>query len=139
MAIYHGIDGADVPFTAATNLSGFQYHFVTAGSVNGEVILANGASNPTAIGVLQNSPSATEEAAVRLFGPSKVYIVTTGTCGIAFGRGFTVNASGQGTDNQGETCPVNGMNLGKDVAVSTSAFIHAFLYGPLAASGLAAS
>lgn len=69
MATYNW--GVDLPFTAAVDLSGYQYYFVHSGSVAGEVapVTANGAS---CLGVLQNDPKAGEEAQVRILGVSKV-------------------------------------------------------------------
>lgn len=62
--------GVDYPFKAAVDLSNYQYRFVSAGSVSGEVTLA--ALGASVLGVLQNDPVAGEEATVRWFGSTKV-------------------------------------------------------------------
>ena len=130
MAVYHDIPGVDVSFVAATDLTGLQYHFVKPGSVLGEVVVANGASNPAPFGILQNAPSPTQEARVRLLGPSKLFCLTGATCGIAYGRFVTVNASGQGIPIATEAgSPILARNIGDTMAVSASQFIEVFYFG----------
>lgn len=72
MANYFDIGIADAPFVAGEDLTQKQWHFVTVGSVYGEVKAANGASNPAPLGILQNSPSVGMEATVRIYGFSKL-------------------------------------------------------------------
>ncbi len=86
---------ADVPFTAAVDLTAKQYHFVRAGSVVGEVLTANGASNPMPLGILQNSPSAGQEARVRMFGFSKVVGDLNATCILKYGSVVICASDGQ--------------------------------------------
>ncbi len=88
MATYHDINLTDAPFLADTDLTAKQYFLVSAASTVGYVGLATGASNPAVLGILQNSPSAGQEARVRLFGPSKV-IASPGACQLATGRYVT--------------------------------------------------
>ena len=130
MAKYHDSGISDVSFLAATNLSGLQYYFVNGGSITGEVASATGASNPTPLGVLQNAPSAGQEARVRIFGPSKLFCVTGGTCAIGNWRYVGSNACGQGIGLASETGDIAlGRNIGASMAVSASRFLEVFLYG----------
>ena len=130
MAVYHTIPGADVSFVAAVNLSSCQYFFVQAGSVAGEVTGATGASNPAPLGVLQNSPSAGQEARVRLVGPTKVKAVTGSSCGIAYGRFILSTAAGEANSPATENgSPICGRWIGKSVPVSASRYGEAFLFG----------
>ena len=112
----------DLSFTAAVNLSSYQYHAVTPGSVVGEVTSATGASNPAPFGILQNAPSAGQEAKVRVYGVSKLFAKTDGTCALGFGKLFTFNASGQGAHSGSETGLAYGRWLDATVAVSTCAY-----------------
>ena len=86
--------GVDYPFKAAIDLSSYQYRFVSAGSVAGEVTLS--ALGASTLGVLQNDPVAGEEATVRWFGSTKVManagsaivnggLVKSGSDGMAWG------------------------------------------------------
>lgn len=89
----------DEVFTAATDLSANQYRFVSPGSVNGEVILSTGASNPIPWGVLQNAPTAGQPARVRLAGKTTLTacpaacllipgtLITSGSSGTACAAG----------------------------------------------------
>jgi hypothetical protein len=75
MATQKHIGIVPAPFTAGADFSAsnaIQYRFVKAGSVQGEVLLASGGSNPGPVGVLQNSPSTGQEAAVILLGTTKL-------------------------------------------------------------------
>lgn len=63
--------GLDLTFTAAVDLSASQYYFVKAGSIAGEVTIANTAGG-SVLGVLQNDPKAAEEATVRVLGSTRV-------------------------------------------------------------------
>jgi len=128
MANYNDIGVADVGFLAATNLSLMQYYFVIPGSVAGEVASATGASNPTPFGILQNAPSAGQEARVRVFGFSKLFCKTTSTCGIAYGRYITSNACGQGIAQETESGSiVLARNFDTAAPVSASRFLKVFV------------
>lgn len=77
MGSYFNLGIADAPFLAGEDLSAStkQYRFVSLNSAsNQEVFQATGASLPTPIGVLQNSPCQNEEAQVRLLGATKLYV-----------------------------------------------------------------
>ena len=75
MATYHNISISSAPFKADVDFSACVtsiYRLVTVASTYGSVKLGNGASNPTALGVIQNSPSLGGEAAVMVVGFSKI-------------------------------------------------------------------
>ncbi len=79
MAAYYDLGIADVPFIADADLSSStnQYCFVTlSGCADDKVYLANSASAPYPIGILQNSPCSGEEAQVRVLGVSKLRVDT---------------------------------------------------------------
>ena len=63
----------DISMTACGDLSGNQYYFVRCASTAGRVQVANGASGPMPLGILQNAPSSLETAQVRVMGTSKVW------------------------------------------------------------------
>ncbi len=95
MAAARHLGIADAGFTAATDLTSKQYYFVMPGSVAGEVKIANGGSDVAPLGVLQNSPSAGQEARVRVLGFSKVYAVAVSGCEIGYGAFVQCNANGE--------------------------------------------
>lgn len=68
--------GADIDeiFKANADLSTCQFRFVALGTVAGEVVGATGGSNPYPIGVLQNTPTASQNAIVRVFGKTTVIV-----------------------------------------------------------------
>ena len=83
----------DEVFKANADLSACQYRFVALGAVDGEVVAATGASNPMPIGVLQNAPTASQDAVVRLMGRSQLDVDAT-AC--TLGPGKLVTSSGCG-------------------------------------------
>lgn len=95
MATYRVIsEEGNAPFLAGADLTAAQYHFVATGSVAGEVILATGASDPGFLGILQNSPSAGQEAIVKVTGFSKVQAqVSSGS--LTYGKYGTVASDGK--------------------------------------------
>lgn len=102
MANYRDLGIADAAFTADIDLTGKQYYFVMPASTAGNVTTATGTSNPGPIGILQNSPSLGQEAAVRVFGFSKL-VCEIATCNLNWAR-WLVCAS----DGQGEPLATNG-------------------------------
>jgi hypothetical protein len=120
--------GIDETFLADADLSSCQYRFVTVGTTAGTVVGANGASNPTPIGVLQNSPASGGVARVRVFGTTCVVAVTPSGCGLAYGRYFTASTVGQAVPSASET---GGIALGRwldtGLAVSLSTIGKAFV------------
>jgi hypothetical protein len=83
----------DEVFKANADLSTCQFRFVTLGTVEGEVIGATGASNPAPIGVLQNAPTASGNALVRVFGRTQL-TVPANACTLT--RGYYVSSTGCG-------------------------------------------
>lgn len=125
---------ADVDLSATCAL----YRFVTVASTADYVKLATGASNPTPLGLLQNSPSQNEAANVVLFG-SAIGTGRATSCNLTFGK-FIVSGS-DGVAEPVATAagsPINGRWLGPSVT-SGSAYGEIFLFGPLTACGPAAS
>ena len=123
----------DEYFVAAANFSGCVYHFVAPGSVQGEVILATGASNPMPLGVIQNEPAALGLARVRVFG------VTTLTgcpaaCNLTYGLFITSNSAGTACAAGSVAAPILGRWLSASVLSSGStttgcAFINCAAFG----------
>jgi len=72
MAQYSGM-GLDYTFSACGDLGAYQYYFVKCASTLRRVDIANGASDPIALGVLQNDPYNGDLATVRLLGITKVF------------------------------------------------------------------
>ena len=83
----------DEVFKANGDLSTCQYRFVALGTVEGEVVGATGASNPAPLGVLQNAPTASQNAIVRMFGRSQVTVPAT-ACTLT--RGYFLSSTGCG-------------------------------------------
>lgn len=120
--------GIDEPFLADVDLSTCQYRFVIPASTAGYVKGGNGASNPTPIGVLQNAPALGEIARVRVFGSTRLAVVTPSGCGLAYGRYLTASTVGQGVPTASETGgTVLGRWLDTGLAVSSSTIGKAFV------------
>ena len=135
MATYHEINLTDAPFIADADLTAKQYYWVYPASTAGNVGVATGASNPTPLGILQNSPSAGQEARVRLIGPSKAYAYVNGTCILTVGNmvvagsvGDTTSVTAYGT--------VNGRWLGPR-ATSGVVYGEVFIFGTSACAASA--
>ena len=74
----------DVTFKAEQDLSSYQYYCVEAASAQGFVELATGGSYPAPIGILQNDDATSgQDAQVRLFGPSKAFVLAATSGGTA--------------------------------------------------------
>ena len=138
MAKYHDTGIADVSFTADADLTAKQYYFVTVASTAGNVKVADGASNGTPLGVLQNSPSAGEAARVRVLGFTKL-VVENGTCTLAFGRFGFCASDGQGEMVTVATSPINFRYLGANLTAAGCSIGEALLLTGFGACGLAAS
>jgi hypothetical protein len=112
MATYGGM-AIDESFKAAVDLSSYQYCFVKAGSIAGEVTYAAGGSAPLPLGVLQNDPDATQEATVRIFGVSKLSasgaLSTGAASAIAHGDPLTSGSNGKGL--HASTCTFSAVAL----------------------------
>ena len=83
----------DEVFKANGDLSTCQYRFVKLHTVEGEVTGANGASGAAPIGVLQNAPTASQNAVVRFFGRSQLTVPAT-ACTLL--PGYFVSSTGCG-------------------------------------------
>ena len=128
MAKWHDAGTVDIGFTADVDLTTKQYLFVTPASTQGNVKVATGASNPTVLGVLQNSPSAGQEARVRVLGFSKV-IGENGTCNLTVGRFGTSGSDGQFESLQLSGCPAVARWMGPTYATAGSIFGEVLLFG----------
>ena len=125
-----GIDWNEL-FTADVDLSSYQYYFVQPASTAGKVMLATGASNPTPLGVLQNTPTQGKLAQVKLAGLTKLYIKTPSGCGLAYGRFITASDTGQGAPQATETgTPIAGRWLDVSVAAASSSTGLALIFSP---------
>lgn len=140
MAKYLEIGISDAPFTADVDLTTCQYRWVMPASTAGRVTGATGASNPAPLGILQNSPSAGQEARVRVLGFSKAVVVTPSGCGLAYGRYFSVSTVGQSVPTASETGgPIYGRYLDANLAVSSSAIGMVLLTGAFGTCPVSAS
>lgn len=111
MAKYQGGLTVDLSLIANADLSAKQYHFVTAGSVAGEVKACSTAAG-SVLGVLQNDPKQGEEATVRIMGPTLLTIDTdAGASAVTYG-GFL-------------TCASQGMARGNNPVYATCCFVPA--------------
>ena len=128
MAKYHDMGIADVGFTADTDLTARQYHFVTPASTQGNVKLSTGASNPTVLGVLQNSPSAGQEARVRIVGFSKM-VGENGACNLTVGTFVTSGSDGQAESMTPSGCPAVARWMGPTYATAGSIVGEVLLFG----------
>lgn len=129
MAHWYSLGIQDMSFTADADLTAKQYLFVTVASTAGFVKANTGASNPTPIGVLQNSPSQNQEAKVRVLGPTKLVGAANSSSPLTYGRFLSASGGGQGTATASETGDVVlGRWLDATVAVSTSAVGQAFIW-----------
>src|SRR3990167_5489089 len=139
MAAQHNINITPTTFIAAIDFAACpttQYRMVKAGSVAGEVTLGSGASANGPLGVLQDSPSAGQGAALILLGPTKM-AGRVSTCNLNWGQyvvcasdGFaesSTNAGGWG---------VTGIWLGPTIT-SGSVIGEALFYGGLSTCNIA--
>lgn len=140
MAKYLEIGISDAPFKADVDLTAYQYKFVMPASTAGNVTYATGASNPAPLGILQNSPSAGQEARVRVLGFSKCVAVTPSGCGLAYGRYISCSTTGQAVPTASETGqPIYGRWLDANLAVSSSAIGMVLLNGAFGTCPVSAS
>lgn len=130
-------ESGDISFIADTDLTAKQYYFVTAASTDFKVKLATGGSAPTPLGVLQNSPSAGQEARVRLHGTSKV-LCRIGTCNMTAGVFGYCSSAGEFEVVQGATCLVNARFLGSSTSTAGSTYGTVLLFSGMWAGSAAA-
>jgi len=74
MSQVHSQYALDLTFKAASDLSALQYFPVKAGATAGTCDVVSGTGNDVVLGILQNKPTANQEAVVRIFGPSKAAV-----------------------------------------------------------------
>lgn len=128
MAVTQDINITDCTFVADADLTAKQYHYVMPASTPGNVQIATGASNPAPIGVLQNSPSAGQEASVRALGFTKLVVEANSSSPVNWAKGITCASDGQGEVLTAATCPFNSVYYGANVT-SGSAIGQAYLFG----------
>ena len=118
--------GIDLPFTASGDLGSYQYRFVKAASLAKRVDLANGASNPLPLGVLQNDPDSLDSAQVRIYGETKVWY--SSSTAINYGA-FLMSGSAGGAETAGTVAgsSVQGISL-EDAAPAGSGYISMLLW-----------
>ena len=138
MATQRNLGIAPATFVAGVDFSACptsQYRFVRAGSVAGEVRLASGASNPAPLGVIQNSPSTGQEAAVVMLGPTKL-VVNGAPCTMAFGHFVLCASDGRGQALDTSTSQGFSATWLDTQATTASMIGEAFFWGPLAACAM---
>ena len=114
----------DISMTACGDLNSSQYCFVKAASTAGRVELANGASNPMPMGILQNDPRSLEAAQVRIMGTSKVWTVVQSAYQY---NDFLISGSvGQATLHSGSV-PAAGIAM-EDVPAGASIYSEILLF-----------
>ena len=108
MATARDMGVADVSFSASNDMTAKQYTVVIPSPTAGYINAATSGCLYGVLGVIQNSPSAGQEARVRLFGLTKVYGEMNGTCNLAYG-GYVLAASTGRVEPIGSTgCPAVG-------------------------------
>jgi len=129
-----------VTLVAGEDLTAKQYFAVRPGSVLGEVLLATGASNPTPVGILQDSGSTGQSVAVKCFGFSLAIVNACDQIGSAasdIDAGHTLAVGTDGILYYAAENVSNARAFGF-IAESTSAVINVMWIG-LAASAISAS
>lgn len=138
MSNYRDIGLVPAPLVAGADLTSRQYRMVAAGSVRNEVILATGASNPFALGALQNSPSSGDAAEVVMLGFAKA-AVRVSTCNLVYGRYLVTASDGFLEVAATAGSPVCARYHGQTISTAgASANQEVFLFG-ITACGVAAS
>lgn len=121
----------DESFTAAVDLSAYQYMFVAAGSVVGEVAAATAGSIPCPLGILQNDPKAGQTAHVRLFGLSKLSacgaVITGAASALNHGHWMTCGSNSKG---YGANADIAQAVLLDSIASAAATTATVFLVGP---------
>ena len=115
--------GIDLPFTASGDMNANQYKFVRGASTAGRIQLANGASGPMPIGVLQNDPRNLEGAQVRVLGSTKVWFSGSAAVG---NNDFLSSGSGGQAELTSGSRAVQGYSV-EDVAAGC-AYINMILF-----------
>ena len=135
---YFSIGIAPAPFKADEDLENFQWHLVQAASTVGNVASATGGCNPFPLGVLVNSPSSGQEAAVVLFGPTKCK-VRANACQLIQGRFLTPGSNAVLEPLAVGTCPVFGRYLGPTSTTVGASFLANVFVFPVTAGSVSGS
>ena len=114
----------DLPMTACGDLNSYQYFFVRCASTNGRIQVANGASGPMPLGVLQNDPRDLEEATVRVWGTSKVKFCTENAVG--YGDWVVSGSAGTAEEHSGSIA-ATGIAM-EDVVAGASTYAEVLLF-----------
>jgi len=135
---YFSFGIAPAPFKADEDLENFQWHLVIAASTSGAVASATGACNKFPIGVLINSPSSGQEAAVVMLGPTKCK-VRANACDLSFGRFLTPGSNAVLEPLPLGTCPVFARYLGPKASTVGASFLANVFVNPIQAGSTSGS
>ena len=113
---------ADWTFVAEADLRNYRYHIVGHGSADGGVVLSTGAAGQ--VGVLQNAPNTGEQAEVRIFGGTKLYV--DGTTDVAAGDGLIADGSGHAVKNTSDKYRIVGWAM-HPVTYNGTRVVEAFI------------
>ena len=113
-------------FKASADADTWQYNFVRHHTTADQFNLANGASGPVALGVLQNDPKSGEAGTICIMGVTKVKGDASGT---AIGIGDFICAGSTGMAVIGSGSAINGIAL-EALASGASVLIDVFLFPP---------
>ncbi len=116
--------GIDLPLTASGDANTWQYNFVQHAGTAKRFTIANGASGPVPLGVLQNDPQSENVGAVRVFGSTLVKYDATGT---AIGYGDFIMAGSTGMAVIAAASIIQGIAL-QAVASGASIIGEAFIF-----------
>lgn len=98
MANYSGFS-FDLPMSACGDMASNQYKFVRQAGTNKWFQLANGASSPAPLGVLQDDPESGNVGTVRILGTTKV--MADGDTAIVYGDYLTSGSTGMAVYSAG--------------------------------------
>lgn len=132
MTAYNDMGIADLTFSASGDMSSNQYKFMKMASTAKRVLLANGASNPGPIGILQNDPLSGEPASVKVWGTTQVWF--SGSANVSYGD-FLVSGSAGGAE-KAALCTANAIAL--ETITAGSGYIEALVF-PMHFSVMAAN
>ena len=136
---YFSLGIAPAPFKADVDLENFQWHLVQAASGGaGLVGSAVGGCNPFPLGVLVNSPSLGQEAAVVLLGPTKA-MVRANACSLILGRFLTPASNAVLEPIPLSTCPVFARYLGPTATTVGASFLANVFVNPTYAGSTSGS
>lgn len=94
MTSYSSGQGIDIALTASGNQNSNQYYFVRLAGTADQFELANGASGPVPIGVLQNDPEDGNAGRIRVAGVTQLWI--DAATAVAYADFITCGSDGRG-------------------------------------------